>query len=78
MVLVQYFFRDFKDPTKSENSASPREGSDGFPLHGTVPKPSLDLNAVQDEIEKIRLNGCEVDSSFDGNDVVISNGITPR
>nr|XP_026692648.1 E3 ubiquitin-protein ligase TRIM39-like [Ciona intestinalis] len=64
---------DYKDPT-----TSPRENGGKFLLHGETPRPTLDLNSVQDEIEKVRLSGVNIDTTGDTTAVVIKEGITPR
>lgn len=42
------------------------------------PRTSVDLNRVQDEIEKICLAGPEMESIIDGVDGSASNVLTPR
>ncbi|XP_076817904.1 uncharacterized protein LOC143463326 isoform X2 [Clavelina lepadiformis] len=69
---------DFKHPDSKANCDRSTINSEENLIFKESPRVALDLNVVQDEIEKIRLECSEVDSSIASSETIVSNGITPR
>jgi len=72
------YFREFNIPDSiSCSSFSPLENGGQFLLKRDT-RSMVDLNRVQDEIEKVCVVGPDLDSSLDGYNESISNGLSPR